>query len=326
MKLRNFLILAFCVFYITQICALDLKLKNVAKINNGTIRLQDLVESYDGNSANYQRIRNTVIEHLSYDKRMLNIKSSDITDTVKKSHPDMEFSISGGLVAVRWEETYLSGDIVQREAMTFVKRQYRLGDNAKITIINIPKIPIPNENVQITFEKSKFSENSDMIRLNGKVLSQSKVINVFHVLVKIEIPQNVFQANRSIRKGDKLSKSDFLVVMMNINPNSNFAQKLDDSDELIASRFISKGSILRTTDLQKAPAVKRNQVVFVVIKGNNMQITYEALSRTEGWIGDTILMQNLESRQTFRAEVVDKNTVQVLIDNMPGSKSLTLAD
>ena len=324
MKLRNILILMICVFTVTQICALNLKLKNVARINNGTIRLQDLVESHDGDSAIYQRIRNTVIDQLPYDKRMINLKSNEIADKIRQNHPNTEFTLSSNLVAVRWEEIFLSADIVQKEAINFVRRYYRLGENADITILNIPRLAIPNDNITLSFEKSKFSENTNMIRLNGQVLSQNNVINVFHVLAKIEVSQDVFQANRSIKKGEKLTKSDFMTVKMNINPNSNFSLKLDENDEMIASRFISKGSILKNTDIQRAPAVKRNEVVTVVIRGNAMQINYEALSRADGWIGDRILMQNLESRQTFRAEVIDKNTVLVTIDNLPGETNLTL--
>jgi|GEM_PF-2458742 len=328
MNIKNYLILVLCVIFSTQLVALNLKLKNVAKVNGGIVKLHDLVESFEGDSASYQKIKNTVIENLPFDKRMLNVKSVDVTEIIRKNHPNLQFKVSSNVVAVRWEELHLSNEIIQKEASIFVKKYYSLGEDAKVTILNIPKIYIPTENIKLIFEKSKFSDNSSMVRLDGKVISQNNVINVFNVLAKIEQQQFAYQANKSIKKGERIDDNDFIKIIVNVNMNHNYAQNLSELIEisdLVASRFIPKGSILRTTDVLTAPDVNRNDIVVVMVKSSSMQISYTALARADGWIGDKILMQNLESKQTFQAEVIDKNKVLVEIEKLSGT-SLSLAE
>jgi flagella basal body P-ring formation protein FlgA len=309
--MKKIIIFFTLIVLVLNLNSLTLRFKNVALINSEDIRLRDLVESYQGENDDYELIQNLVVENLTYNRRMLNVKSNDIMEKIRFHYPVLSVRAVSSVIAVRWEEMTLDSGRIQKEASDFLRRHYTLSSEAEINITNIPRVPIPNQNVSIRFEKSNFSENSNIIRLDGNVFHQNDVISAFHILARITDTQYVFQSNRSIRKGESISSSDFIRVRLAVSPNNPFLTIFDDSAELIASRFIAKGANIRNTDVETAPFVRRNELVNVIVRSSTMQLNYQATSRANGWLGDRIMLENPDSRQTFHARVIDRNTVLI---------------
>jgi len=302
-------------FIITSLLAtaypLNIKLKNVYKTSKEQIKLSDIVASHEGDDAIYQQIQNTVIDNLPYAQRLKNLTSKEVTQKLKSAHPRVSVSIPDNIVAIRWEETFLHSDTIHREAKAFLMRHLSLSKDAEVTLANTPKIPVPNQNVKLTFEENRYSQGSSMVRLDGKVYSQNKLIYVFNVQAKVSEQREVYQAKRSIKKGELVSPEDFLAVRQAINPSGIYLTSLDTTDEYIANNFIGKGALLKKTDITTSPEVRKNDLVTVVVQSDTMQLNYQAISKGNGWLGDRITLQNPESKQDFSAEVIEKNTVLV---------------
>jgi len=295
---------------LTNAFALNLKLKNLYMTKKEQIRLSDIVASYDDDIA-YQQIQNTVIDNLPYTQRMKNITSKEVTQKLKSAHPRVSVSITDNIVALRWEENFLDNDTIQREVKSFLMRHLSLGRDAEVTLANTPKIPVPNQNVKLTFEENKYSQGSNTVRLDGKVYSANKLIYVFNVQAKVSEQREVYQAKRSIKKGELVNPEDFLPVKQSINPSGAFLLSLDNENEYIANNFIGKGAILKKTDITTSPEVRKNDLVTVLVQSDTMQLSYQAISKGNGWLGDRVTMHNPESKQDFSAEVIEKNTVLV---------------
>jgi flagella basal body P-ring formation protein FlgA len=77
------------------------------------------------------------------------------------------------------------------------------------------------------------------------------------------------------------------------------------------NRNIAVNSILRSDQLELPPVVKRGDVVQVVAESNSMKISVKARAKESGAKGKTIRVQNLRSKKTIYAQVVDSQTVQV---------------
>jgi len=309
--MRRLFLILFIMFVTAGVDAIEIKLKNVYKTNKEQIRLCDLVDKIEGEDAVYQQIKNVVIETLPYDRRLVNIKSNDVLKKVKQAFPRIDVTISNTVTAVRWEETFLSRDILLREAKSFLVRHYSLSSSAEVSLASIPRIPVPNQNVKLTFEENKYSQSGNMMRLDGKVYSENKVIYVFNVQARVQEKREIFQAKRSIQKGEKVTTDDFLIVVQAVNPNGIYLLSFSNEQEYIANNFIGKGAIIKKTDINTSPYVTKNEMVTVLMQNDTMQLSYQAIAKANGWFGDRIMLQNPESHQDFAGEVIDQNTVLV---------------
>lgn len=298
-----------------QLNALTLQLKRVVKINEEIITVNDLVESWDGKHTDYLKIQKIVIDELPYERRIMNIQSNFVTQRIKLFNPEVEVNIPSTITAVRWNEVNLNNETIKREAVNFLTQYYSLSDNSSISFMNMPRVSIPSENITLSFSKNRTTENTNYIRLDGKVFYKGELINVFNLLAKVEEVKLVYQANRSIRKGQKIVLNDFIKVSIPANPNNAYLHDFDDSKDFIANNFISKGSYLKNTDIVSPPFVQRNDLVTVLIQSVSMQLSYQAISRANGWLGDRIMLQNPDSKQTFYAEVIDKNKVLINLED-----------
>ena len=315
MKKLNLFILIIVIFTVYELNSLTLILKRVALINNPIIKIADLVDRYDGEISDYQNIENIIIAELPYQNRMMNISSMAVMNKIKLLNPNLDITISSTITAVRWEERNLSRDRIEKEATDFLTMYYSLSPEAEITYTSIPTINIPSENVILSYEMSRTTQNTNYVRLDIKVLYEGNIINVFNVLARVQEQIYVLQANRSIRKGQQIENKDFIRVLITANPNNSFISVINENDDLVANNFISNGSYLRNKDIIDAPYIQRNSMVTVFIRSSSMNLSYEALSRTDGWLGDRIMLQNPDSMQNFYAVVIDKNKVLINLEN-----------
>jgi flagella basal body P-ring formation protein FlgA len=300
---------------IMQLFTISLKLKTSLMINNELIRVHDLVLSYEGNENDYEQIKNVIVHKMKHSQRLLNIKSSHVLEVLNNQRPSINVEISNNVVSVKWDETILGEDIIKSKAVDYVKKYYSLSADAKVVVLNIPKIMIPKNNVNIEFEVNKFQQNSNYTRLDGKVLYLDDIVSVFNVLVKIEEKVSTYQASRSIKKGEKINRDDFILVNISTGNINVFVENLDDLGEMIASTFISKGSILKKESIKSAPFVKRNELVNVLVESSSMSLVYQAISKEDGWQQNYIILANPESKQEFVARVIEKNKVIILLED-----------
>ena len=196
-----------------------------------------------------------------------------------------------------------------------MQRQYNLSPAATMTFQNVPSIVIPAENIILSFETSRSTANTQYTKLTGKIEYKRNIVSVFSLNVKIEDTQTVYQANRSIKKGEQICLSDLTQTEAKINPINILLTDLDDTDHYIANNFISKGSYLRNTDIVSTPDIKSNDTVTVLVQTKSMLMSYQAISRGNGWLGDRIMLQNPDSKQIFYAEVIDKNKVKINLED-----------
>ena len=292
-----------------------LNMKRTASITREVVMVADLMESFQGNDEDLDTIKNIVIEILPFEKRMINIPSNLVSEKIKYQFPNITLSIPSSICAVRWEEKKLSEAVLRKEAEEFIKHEFSLSPDATMDFQKFPSVVIPNENVLLSFEIARSQGNTQYTRLAGKIEYKRNVVSLFSVWVKIEDTQKVYQANRSIKKGDKISLNDFTETISKINPINALLTNLDENISFIARNFISKGSFLKSSDIVSIPAVKSNDKVTVLVETNTMQMSYQAISKTDGWLGDKIMVQNPDSKQIFYAEVIDINKVKINLED-----------
>jgi flagella basal body P-ring formation protein FlgA len=295
-----------------NIHTLNITLKKVAIIENEKITLADLTETFEGDRNDYLKIHQVIIAELPYESRILNIQSRQVLQKIKLFNPDVDIKVNSIVTAVRWNKLNLSSSYIQEKTKSYLQNYYSLSDKAEIKIINNPTVEVPSNNIDLRFKIQSSLKNQNYVRMDTEVFYENKRVNYFNLIVSIEDYIDVFQATKNIKRNENIKNDDLLTVAILTNINHDYHNQLEFNQDYVAKRIIRKGSILKKSDIITAPSVSRNDLVTVLIKTVSMQMSYQALAKNNGWIGDKIMLQNPDSKKLFYAEVVEKN--KVLID------------
>jgi flagella basal body P-ring formation protein FlgA len=85
-------------------------------------------------------------------------------------------------------------------------------------------------------------------------------------------------------------------------------------DEVLGKRVrvpIRANSPVRSDYLEKVPLVKNGQMVTIVAENGALRVTATGMARGAGAEGDLIMVQNMNSKKSVQARVVDAGTVAV---------------
>lgn len=74
------------------------------------------------------------------------------------------------------------------------------------------------------------------------------------------------------------------------------------------------GEIIRARHLRKAKLIRRNDPVRLISSGSSFRIEATGVALQDGYFGDRIKVSNTESNRTLLGNVVDKSTVEILVD------------
>ncbi|QCI28506.1 flagellar basal body P-ring formation chaperone FlgA [Caminibacter pacificus] len=178
---------------------------------------------------------------------------------------------------------------VKSEIINFYKKTY-----PNIIIEKITANPaLPKHYKKIKFLLSP-KQNSGSIIIDGKY---------YYITIKAEIP--VFVATSIIRQNSPILP---YVVKKIVKFRYFYSKPLEKiSPNLIASKIISKNSVINESNTKIAPAVLRGERVSVLIKSKNITISSSAKALRDGNIGDIIPIEM--NRKIFNAKVTDKGVV-----------------
>jgi flagella basal body P-ring formation protein FlgA len=121
-------------------------------------------------------------------------------------------------------------------------------------------------------------------------------------------------ATRDIKRGELISDSDCTMVRKDLGDLSRgfFADRAGLRG-LVAARSIPTGAVISTRSVDRPVAVKRGRVVVAEVRGNGFRITAMAKAMDNGRVGDVIRLMNVASKKALTGEVLDANTVKVVL-------------
>ena len=119
---------------------------------------------------------------------------------------------------------------------------------------------------------------------------------------------------RPVARGQQLDASSF--ELRDVKPARGTSahgliRNLSRIKGMRAMRDLANGYRLHQRDLVRRPMVKRNEIVTVEATGPGIIINLTALARESGDIGESIKVENLDSREQFDAMVIGHRRVRV---------------
>lgn len=100
---------------------------------------------------------------------------------------------------------------------------------------------------------------------------------------------------RSLRFGERIQKADLKIEWRDVTFSYDSTPDLDSAVGRKLQRNFNVGDIVWTNSLQKEKAVRRGQVVKVVIEEDGWELTMSAVAQEAGQLGDTITVRNPKS-------------------------------
>jgi flagella basal body P-ring formation protein FlgA len=146
------------------------------------------------------------------------------------------------------------------------------------------------------------------------VVVGGKPCKTLYVRASIHPFARVAVATNDIKRGEPISDSDCTMVRKDLaDLRGGFFTDRAPLRELVATRSIKTGAVISTGHVDRPVAVKRGKVVAAEVRGNGFRITAAAKAMDNGRVGDVIRLMNVASKKTLTGEVLDANTVKVVL-------------
>ena len=180
---------------------------------------------------------------------------------------------------------------IKKEIINFYKQSYPAIEIKDITIRPAP--PKRYKKIKFLFSPKRSFGN---IKIDNRY---------YYVKIKAKIPvcisTQVIKTNQAIINKCEIKKTDF----------KNFYSKpiTNITHNLVASKIISKNSVINESNTKKKPAVFKNSSVSVIIQSKNITISSTAKALEDGYRGDEIKI--LINKKTKKAVVTNKGEVKI---------------
>jgi flagella basal body P-ring formation protein FlgA len=145
-----------------------------------------------------------------------------------------------------------------------------------------------------------------VVPADGPPLVERTVYGTVYEMAQVPVP------SRLISAGEVVSAADLQWQPVQIARLAN--NSLTDAQQVVghmAKRPLKAGQVLRSSDLALAPAVKKNDLVRVVVQTGQMTLSVQGKVLQDAAIGQTVRVLNVTSNRQLSGTVLDGGTVAV---------------
>ena len=119
-------------------------------------------------------------------------------------------------------------------------------------------------------------------------------------------------AARPLPRGHVLQPRDLKLARRRLDDlQGAVARQVDDVVGLRTRSLVAMGSPIRLARLERAPLIKRGQVVTMICRAGNLRVTAKGMAQQTGYKGSRIRLTNLASKRQVFGTVLDAGTVLV---------------
>ncbi len=131
------------------------------------------------------------------------------------------------------------------------------------------------------------------------------------VTLKLKLYKDVAIAINNIKRGEKISSSDFKIEEREITSLRGIPVNINKIVQLQLKRNIKQGTILLKNMLETIPDVKRGNRVNAIFQKGIVNVSFNATARAEGKIGDIIKVKR-DDNKIFKAEIISSKQVRII--------------
>lgn len=311
MKVKIFLLIFLAVGL--SLTAKTYRLKSSVIINTSSIYLSDIIDEHamsEKEKAAFQQIK---ISDFNSSQKFVNLKSEWIESFLKeKQYEDIQ--LSGQLVSVYFKQKMIDEQQIKELILSFLSEKLTDYNDINIEFVKIPLIYIQEDLYDLSVNDIDLHENSANIILTINCSVMGKKTESYTAHVKLFKTYEVYQLKNSKKMSESYYISDLQKTIIKDLRNNKYQISLEDILNSVAQNYCPKGKIINASDLREQPLVRKDQMVKVNIISNSFQLSYEAIAKTNAWLGEQVTLQNPENKKFFNARVIAKNTVEINLE------------
>ncbi len=174
------------------------------------------------------------------------------------------------------------------------------------------KIVLPAGNVTASFRPSFSGKYEGSVLLTTELSVDGRIVRVLPLRVDSEIYRSVVTTTKMVEKGEKFKASNVgLVRMQSSKILPGFLQKAENVLGRTAAYSLPIGSIIRLSELNDPPVIKRAQLIQAIVHKGNIELSIQAKALFDGKAGDNIQVLNTDSGKVLHGKVLDEKTVLI---------------
>lgn len=188
----------------------------------------------------------------------------------------------------------------------------KLCAECRFVVVNLITPPIP-EILKNQPWLLKFTDNipRGQIAIPLEVQNPEGVSRLFWVRGQVQVQKEVPVTSRAMSFGERIDQADIKFEWRDVT----FAyDSAPDRDQVIGrkiNRSLRTNEILLSGVLEKERALKRGDVVRVVVGGENWSVMSNAIAEEDGFIGDTVRVRSDKTKKTMTGVVQGDGEVTV---------------
>ncbi len=171
-----------------------------------------------------------------------------------------------------------------------------------------PYVFLAHPGQKLTLENTSAEPGRNNLRFN--VVDGNTSIRRFNGSVMVDVWAQVFCAARPLNRGETLDAAAVTTVRKNLAYISGPLWDGSGGPWMIV-RPVGTEQPIHQADIAPLPLVRKGAVVTLRYESNSVTLTAKAEAMSDGGVGETIPVRNLQSKRVVHAVVVDGQTVLI---------------
>ncbi len=167
--------------------------------------------------------------------------------------------------------------------------------------------------IRLEVEPPRTTRLLGRVTLGVRLFVDDRPVRRVWVTGNIRVRANVWVLDKPVRRGRLLTTRDLRPMEMDLK--SVPPGVIENAREVVgkrARRAIAGRAPIQRHWLERAPLVKRGDIVNIKAESGSLLITAIGVVRSDGALGEMVQVVNLQSKKSVYGRVVDARTVQVL--------------
>lgn len=116
---------------------------------------------------------------------------------------------------------------------------------------------------------------------------------------------------RQLAPGDRIMPKDLKMEEVDITFSKDGIPTLMEAEGQLAARYLPIHQPVYKSDLKRELAITRGQLIKAVSGNDTFEVSSQALSEEQGYIGDMIKIKNSETQKILSGQIIEKGVVRV---------------
>lgn len=208
----------------------------------------------------------------------------------------------------------LDSDIFQQRIEMYILKNYP--ENHKMIVIECDSLPTPipvnlvDWEIKVKTQNNYVKTGDNTVEIT--VFSSKDIYTNFEIIVEVKTFDDIVVAAEQLQPAQKISENKVILARMETTRlKRNYFLSLTDVIDLKTIEKVEQGQPVWPTSIELPFVIRKGDVIKIIVKVNNMQVTSYGKALQNGKKGDRIEIVNQDTGKKLKAEVIDKQTVIV---------------